>query len=103
MAATGTPTRSSRVHSVALLGVREQLQLVRFFGALALKEHVLPRLHVRPLVAELFLTENCNLRCISCNCWRATRGRAAPPTSGRRLRQLAALRISRRTSPAASR
>ena len=70
MAATSSPTRSSRVHSVALLGVREQLQLVRFFSALALKEHVLPRLKVRPLVAELFLTENCNLRCTSCACWR---------------------------------
>ncbi len=70
MAATASPTRTSRVHSVGLLGLREQLQLVRFFGALALKEHMLPRLKVRPLVAELFLTENCNLRCTSCACWR---------------------------------
>jgi MoaA/NifB/PqqE/SkfB family radical SAM enzyme len=27
---------------------------------------------VRPLVAELFLTDNCNLRCVSCACWRST-------------------------------
>jgi MoaA/NifB/PqqE/SkfB family radical SAM enzyme len=45
-------------------------QLARFFLALAYKEHVKPDLHVRPLVAELFLTENCNLRCVSCACWR---------------------------------
>jgi MoaA/NifB/PqqE/SkfB family radical SAM enzyme len=42
---------------------------------LAFKEHVAPRLRVPPLVAELFLTENCNLRCTSCACWRtSTRG-----------------------------
>ena len=23
-----------------------------------------------PLVAELFLTDNCNLKCVSCACWR---------------------------------
>jgi hypothetical protein len=33
------------------------------------KRAIAPGLHVRPLVSELFLTENCNLRCISCNCW----------------------------------
>jgi MoaA/NifB/PqqE/SkfB family radical SAM enzyme len=47
-------------------------RLVRFFVALTLKEHVKPDLHLRPLVAELFLTENCNLRCRSCACWRST-------------------------------
>jgi MoaA/NifB/PqqE/SkfB family radical SAM enzyme len=50
----------------------EAARLARFFGTLAVKEHLAPRLHVRPLVAELFLTENCNLRCVSCNCWRET-------------------------------
>jgi MoaA/NifB/PqqE/SkfB family radical SAM enzyme len=47
-------------------------RLAAFFGRLAVKEHVRPRLHVRPLVAELFLTENCNLRCVSCACWTTT-------------------------------
>ena len=50
--------------------VTDTLRLARFFGGLAVKEHFEPDLAVRPLVAELFLTENCNLRCISCNCWR---------------------------------
>jgi pyruvate-formate lyase-activating enzyme len=48
----------------------EAFRLVRFFGSLAIKEHLKSDLHVRPLVAELFLTENCNLRCVSCACWR---------------------------------
>jgi MoaA/NifB/PqqE/SkfB family radical SAM enzyme len=47
-------------------------RLAAFFGQLALKEHVRPGLHVRPLVAELFLTENCNLKCVSCACWTST-------------------------------
>lgn len=47
-------------------------ELAGFFGRLAIKEHLAPRLHVRPLVAELFLTENCNLKCISCGCWTST-------------------------------
>jgi MoaA/NifB/PqqE/SkfB family radical SAM enzyme len=47
-------------------------RLAAFFGRLAVKEHVRPQLHVRPLVAELFLTENCNLRCVSCACWTTT-------------------------------
>jgi MoaA/NifB/PqqE/SkfB family radical SAM enzyme len=50
--------------------ISETTRFVRFFGALAVKEHLAPRLHVRPLVAELFLTDNCNLRCVSCACWR---------------------------------
>lgn len=50
----------------------QKARLVRFFTALAVKEHVAPRLHVRPLVAEMFVTENCNLRCVSCACWRET-------------------------------
>lgn len=48
-------------------------RLARFFAGLAIKEHVAPDLHVRPLVAELFVTENCNLRCVSCNCWHEAR------------------------------
>lgn len=51
---------------------REALRLGGFLAALALKEHVKGDLHVRPLVAELFLTDNCNLRCVSCACWRTT-------------------------------
>lgn len=50
----------------------DRLRLARFFLMLGLKERVAPRLHVRPLVAELFLTDNCNLACVSCACWRST-------------------------------
>jgi MoaA/NifB/PqqE/SkfB family radical SAM enzyme len=48
----------------------EAVRLGGFFVALAVKEHLKPDLHVQPLVAELFLTDNCNLRCVSCACWR---------------------------------
>jgi MoaA/NifB/PqqE/SkfB family radical SAM enzyme len=51
-------------------GWGDRARLVRFFAALAVKEHLLPRLNVKPLVAELFLTDNCNLKCVSCACWR---------------------------------
>jgi len=54
------------------MNARETVRLVKFFTLLAVKEHVAPQLHVRPLVAELFLTDNCNLRCVSCACWRST-------------------------------
>jgi len=50
----------------------EAARLALFFGKLGIKEHIRPGLHVRPLVAELFLTDNCNLRCVSCACWRTT-------------------------------
>jgi MoaA/NifB/PqqE/SkfB family radical SAM enzyme len=53
----------------ASVQVREATQLTAFFGTLTLKEHIAPNIPVRPLVAELFLTENCNLRCVSCACW----------------------------------
>jgi MoaA/NifB/PqqE/SkfB family radical SAM enzyme len=56
-------------------GWGDKVRLARFFAQLAVKEHVAPRLRVRPLVAELFLTDNCNLKCVSCACWRkVTRG-----------------------------
>jgi AdoMet-dependent heme synthase len=72
----------------------EAMRLARFFGALAVKERVIPRLHVRPLVAELFLTENCNLRCISCNCWReSTKGELATDEWREVIAQLVTLRI----------
>lgn len=48
---------------------KKKLQLVKFFLLLYVKEHWLSKLNVRPLVAELFMTENCNLRCVSCTCW----------------------------------
>jgi pyruvate-formate lyase-activating enzyme len=48
----------------------DRARLVPFFVRLAVKEHLVPSLRVRPLVAELFLTDNCNLKCISCACWR---------------------------------
>jgi MoaA/NifB/PqqE/SkfB family radical SAM enzyme len=72
----------------------EALRLGAFFGALAIKEHLKPDLHVRPLVAELFLTENCNLRCVSCACWRTnTRDELATAEWKDVLDQLAALRL----------
>jgi MoaA/NifB/PqqE/SkfB family radical SAM enzyme len=72
----------------------EALRLARFFGALAVKERLAPRLHVRPLVAELFLTENCNLRCVSCNCWReTTRGELSTGEWKDVIAQLAELRM----------
>lgn len=72
----------------------ETLRLVRFFSALAVKEHLRPGLHVRPLVAELFLTDNCNLRCVSCNCWRdTTQGELTTDEWTDVLRQLARERI----------
>ena len=49
----------------------DKARLAAFFGRLVVKERLAPGLHVRPLVAELFLTDNCNLRCISCSCWRS--------------------------------
>ncbi|HLH97149.1 MAG TPA: radical SAM protein [Xanthobacteraceae bacterium] len=52
------------------MSIADTFRLCGFFARLWLKERVLPDLHVRPLVAELFLTENCNLRCVSCACWR---------------------------------
>lgn len=68
------PAGEARRRRLAPPGVSTKLRLAWFFAALAVKEHIAPSLHVRPLVAELFLTENCNLRCRSCACWRtATR------------------------------
>jgi MoaA/NifB/PqqE/SkfB family radical SAM enzyme len=53
----------------------DKIRLARFFARLAVKEHISPGLPVKPLVAELFLTDNCNLKCVSCACWRkVTRG-----------------------------
>ena len=50
--------------------IRHTTKLAAFFSSLMLKRWLLPDLDVRPVVAELFLTDNCNLRCISCACWR---------------------------------
>jgi MoaA/NifB/PqqE/SkfB family radical SAM enzyme len=73
---------------------KEAARLALFFSRLALKEHVAPNLHVRPLVAELFLTDNCNLRCVSCACWRTTtRNELSTEEWEDVLRQLAELRF----------
>jgi MoaA/NifB/PqqE/SkfB family radical SAM enzyme len=70
------------------------MRLAWFFTRLGVKEKAAPRLHVRPLVAELFLTENCNLRCISCNCWRENTQQELSTDEWKDvLRQLAALQI----------
>jgi MoaA/NifB/PqqE/SkfB family radical SAM enzyme len=72
----------------------ETIKLAAFFGALAIKEHVKPDLHVRPLVAELFLTDNCNLRCVSCACWRSnTKDELTTAQWKNVLDQLVALRM----------
>jgi len=60
------------VHVRAVRGTRDRARTLSFFARLAVKERIAPRLHVRPLVAELFLTDNCNLKCVSCACWRTT-------------------------------
>jgi Predicted Fe-S oxidoreductases len=72
----------------------ENVRLAKFFAQLAVKQRVAPRLHVRPLVSELFLTENCNLRCVSCSCWLDnTKGELTTEEWKNVLRQLAELRI----------
>ncbi|MGL5811016.1 MAG: radical SAM protein [Nocardioides sp.] len=72
----------------------ERARLGWFFARLAAKEHLKPDLHVRPLVAELFLTDNCNLRCVTCNCWREnTKGELSTDEWKQVLDQLAKLRI----------
>lgn len=44
-------------------------RLGRFVASTWIKRHLRPNLHIRPIAAELFLTDNCNLKCISCTCW----------------------------------
>jgi MoaA/NifB/PqqE/SkfB family radical SAM enzyme len=76
------------------LNVVEKARLGVFFARLAAKRWIAPHLHVRPLVAELFLTENCNLRCISCGCWlENTKGELTTEEWQDVLRQLAGLRL----------
>jgi MoaA/NifB/PqqE/SkfB family radical SAM enzyme len=50
---------------------RHTTTLASFFSRLMVKRWLTPGLDVRPVVAELFLTDNCNLRCVSCACWRS--------------------------------
>lgn len=64
-----TPPRPPSVRD-RMRRLLDRARLARFVAMLAVKEHLMADLHVRPLVAELFLTDNCNLRCVSCNCWR---------------------------------
>jgi MoaA/NifB/PqqE/SkfB family radical SAM enzyme len=68
------PTRDGTPSSPpgAVTELRDRLRVARFFAGLAVKEHLAPGLHLKPLVAELFLTDNCNLRCVTCACWRTT-------------------------------
>lgn len=74
--------------------VADTVRLAWFFGRLAVKERVAPRLHVRPLVAELFLTDNCNLRCTSCGCWTTTtQGELSTQEWRAVIDQLVAMRI----------
>ncbi len=48
---------------------RRSARLGRFVAATWVKRSLAPELHIRPIAAECFLTDNCNLRCISCTCW----------------------------------
>lgn len=50
-----TPTRVARLST--------------FVVSTWIKRHLRPGLHIRPIAAELFLTDNCNLKCVSCTCW----------------------------------
>ena len=76
------------------MSLRDTARLAAFFARLAVKERLAPNLHVRPLVAELFLTDNCNLRCTSCGCWTSnTKGELTTEEWRDVLRQLVALRI----------
>ena len=89
----------------------EQVRLAAFFAKLAVKERAPPRLHVRPLVAELFLTENCNLRCVvvqllagddssradNCGVVRRARPVARPSLHQGQLHRRRAVHASRRT------
>ncbi|HEX2306767.1 MAG TPA: radical SAM protein [Jatrophihabitantaceae bacterium] len=73
---------------------KDKFRLAWFFTRLAAKERIRPNLHVRPLVAELFLTDNCNLRCVTCNCWRHTTKNELSTAEWKDvLNQLAALRF----------
>ncbi len=58
------------MHVQAVSDWRDRAKIAGFVARLAVKEHVRPDLHVGPMVAELFLTDNCNLKCTSCACWR---------------------------------
>lgn len=60
------------MHGAAVSDWRDRIKVGAFLGRLAVKERLRPALPVRPLVAELFLTDNCNLKCTSCACWRTT-------------------------------
>ncbi len=76
------------------MNAKESARLAKFAAGTSIKQYVRPGLHVRPLVAELFITENCNLRCISCNCWReVTRGELTTDEWKDVLGQLVELRI----------
>jgi MoaA/NifB/PqqE/SkfB family radical SAM enzyme len=73
---------------------QDNIRIAAFFTQLAVKRWLISGLHVRPLVAELFLTENCNLRCVSCSCWLDnTKGELTTDEWKDVLRQLVALKI----------
>lgn len=84
--------RGGRILPVRPWGDRARLAV--FFSRLAIKEHLRPALHVKPLAAELFLTDNCNLKCVSCACWRTVTRKELDGAEWRDvLDQLAALGI----------
>ncbi len=56
------------VHRTPIPAWRRSARLGRFVAATWAKR-LRPDLHIRPIAAELFLTDNCNLKCISCTCW----------------------------------
>ncbi len=51
--------------------LRHATRLTGFFSSLLIKRWLWEGLDVRPVVAELFLTDNCNLKCVTCACWRS--------------------------------
>jgi len=51
------------------MNIKNSLQMFSFMRDLFIRTHIFPHYKIRPKVAELFLTENCNAKCISCACW----------------------------------
>ena len=61
-----------RVAPTATVGrLRRLARTTRFLVAVTTKRLCCPRLFISPIVAELFITHRCNLRCVSCGCWRS--------------------------------
>ncbi len=73
---------------------KRRVSLAKFSIGVLIKKYAKAGLHVTPRVAELFLTDNCNLRCVSCACWREhTRNELTTDEWRAVIRQLAQIGI----------